>query len=252
MRKQGGRISAFLLAVAVLVSGWGLAVTRAAGGDSKSAFLQAVEKAARDKERAAFEKLFYWEGASPDMKEKVGKYFIDGVLAGDVESVSFQALKPDAKTEYTLNGVRTYPNLKPLGRVRIQFKKNSSGIASTSAFYGVKDGAYYFTVAVQEKVREDAPVTQQIQVNVFGTMAPKPVKFKGHFIITQNEKPIRYELEDEGRGNQTMVVRGEDLTYLELRRTSSQGELKVRIQVGDDEVFQTEYLNHNNPIVYRK
>ncbi len=221
-----------------------------AGKMAKSAFLADVTKAAKSKDQKAFEKLFYWEGSSEDMKGKVKKYFIDGVMEGTVDSIQLAPLKPEDRFEYTLNGIRTYPNLKPVGRVQIKFKKGDSGITGTSAFYGQKDGRYYFTVAIQEKVRDDAPVAEQIQINIFGTISPDPVKFKGHFIYLQNDEPVRQDFDDEGRGNLTTIVRGEDVVHFEIRRISDKGKIKVRIQVGEKEVFATGYRRTSRPIIY--
>ena len=78
------------------------------------------------------------------------------------------------------------------------------------------------------------------------------MKFEGHMIYTQNEKPIRDKIEDMGSGNLTRVVRGEDITYLEVRRTSKTGSIKVIISIDGKTLFETDYMDTDQPVIFKK
>ncbi len=64
-----------------------------------------------------------------------------------------EELSKDEKLEYTLRGVTYRPNLKPLGRMRVEFALPTEGqvttqITSSGYLVGVKDGKHYIVTAV--------------------------------------------------------------------------------------------------------
>jgi len=71
-------------------------------------------------------------------------------------------------------------------------------------------------------------------------------------IYLQGGKPIREKIEDISGGNATRIVRGEAITYLEVRRTSAHGTLKVILYEDDEKLFETEARETAEPIVFRK
>ena len=59
-------------------------------------------------------------------------------------------------------------------------------------------------------------------------------------------------LKDMGGGNLTRVVRGESIAYLEVRRTSANGTLKVIVMEDQDTLFETDNLDTAKPIIFKK
>ena len=186
------------------------------------------------------------------MKATLDRVLFKSLFDRKVTAVRFQPLPERFRSEYVLSGIRTYMNLKPLGYVKIEYQPGKHGRSDTSLPYGKKGDRYYFAGSVQETIRANAPKSRQIQINIFGTISPNPVKFEGYMIYTQNEKPIRDKIEDMGSGNLTRIVRGEDITYLKVRRTSKTGKIKVIISMDGKTIFETDYMESDQPIIFKK
>ena len=71
-------------------------------------------------------------------------------------------------------------------------------------------------------------------------------------IYLQGGKPLRDKIKDMGSGNVTLIVRGEAITYLEVRRTSPKGEMKVTIMEDEDIIFETEQVKSDEPIIFKR
>ena len=214
--------------------------------------LKNIQSALQQKDLKAFKGLFYWEGVSQQSKATLHRFLFSKLFDREITAVRFQPLPEGFRSEYILNGVRTYMNIQPLGYVKIEYQPGQHGRSDTSLPYGKKGDRYYFAGSVEETLRTNAPRSRQIQVNIFGTISPDPVKFEGHMIYTQNEKPLRDEIKDMGSGNLTRVVRGEDIIYLEVRRTSKTGKIKVIISIDGKTIFETDYHESDQPIIFKK
>lgn len=223
-----------------------------AGSVSQDQFLKNIQSALQQKDLKAFKGLFHWQGVNQNTKATLDRLLFSTLFDREVTAVRFQPLPEGFRSEYVLNGVRTYMNLKPLGYVKIEYQPGKHGRSDTSLPYGKKGGRYFFAGSVEETLRTNAPKSRQIQVNIFGTISPNPVKFEGHIIYTQNEKPIRDKIMDMGSGNLTRVVRGEDIIYLEVRRTSKTGSIKVIISIDGKTIFETDYMESDQPIIFKK
>lgn len=108
-----------------------------------------------------------------------------------------------------------------------------------------------FVGTIQEKIRDNAPKSKQIQAIIIG-MGHPPVKFEGYMLYLQNEQPVRDQLMDMGGGNLTRIVRGEDITYLKVQRTSKKGALQVKIIIDDKTIFETQSMDTGQPIIFKR
>ena len=217
----------------------------------KENFLKDVRSTLNQKDPKAFAQLFNWEGVSQKTKATLDKHLFSSLFDGEVESVQFKPLPEGFRSEYVLSGVRTYTNVKVLGFVEIQYKKGKHGRNKTSIPYGKKGGQYYFAGTIQETIRENAPQSKQIQVIIIGIGHP-PVTFEGYMLYLQNEQPIKDRLKDMGGGNLTRIVRGEGITFLKVRRTSPKGTLQVKIIIDDQTIFETQPLDTDQPIIFKR
>ena len=195
--------------------------------------------------------FFIGEGDRQKSNATLDKHLFSSLFDEELESVRIQPLPEDFRSEYVLNGIRTYTNLKVLGFVEIQYKRGKTGRSKTSIPYGKKEGRYYFAGSIQEKIRENASKSKQIQVIIVG-MGHPPVTFEGYMLYLQNERPIKDQLKDMGGGNLTRIVRGEDITFLKVRRTSPQGTLRVKIILDDQTIFETQPLDTDQPIIFKR
>lgn len=221
----------------------------------KDQFLQNIRAAVENKDEHAFWNLFNLEGVVADMKAVIEKHVWKSLKSAELLDVSYEPLPEDFRAEYVVDGIRYHPNLKVLGWVKFKYKrtkqKTKQGDSTTSVLYGQKGNRLLFVGTVKEKLAGDFPPSKQIQVIIIGAGHP-PVTFEGTMIYLQGEKPVRDKLKDLGSGNLTRIVRGEAITFLEVRRTSPQGTLKVIIMEDEDTIFETEFLDTDQPIVFRK
>ena len=221
----------------------------------KQEFLKDIRAAVENRDEKAFWNLFNLEGVVADMKAVIKKHVWKSLKSAELLDVSYEPLPEDFRSEYVVNGIRYYTNLKVLGFVKFKYKrtkqKTKQGDSATSIPYGQKGNRLLFVGTIKEKLAGDFPPSKQIQVIIIGAGHP-PVTFEGTMIYLQGEKPIRDKLKDLGSGNLTRIVRGEAITFLEVRRTSPQGTLKVIIMEDEDTLFETEFLDTDQPIVFRK
>lgn len=236
-----------LFILIALIAAW--PVWAQAGPEER--FLEEVRAAVGSGDDEALWSLFNLDGVEEDMKRPLEKFVIKRLRSAKILDVKFEPVPEDFRSEYVLNGVRHYPNMKPLGRVTISYEKEEGGDHSTSIVYGERDGRFSFIGTLKEKLAGDLPPTKQIQAIVIG-MGHPAVTFEGFMIYLQGGKPVREKIEDMGGGNVTRIVRGEALTYLEVRRTSAAGTIKIMIYEDEDLLFETESLNTAEPIVFRK
>ena len=236
----------FVVVLLVLSSSKALAESK-----MEEAFLNKIRAAFASHDEQEFWKLFNLDGVGEEVKASLEKHLVKKVVKADLISISLEPLPEDFRTEYVLDGVRYWPNVKPLGLVKMIYKKSKTGNPSTSMLYGQKGNDLMFSGTVGEKLQGDLPASKQIQVIVMGFSHPL-VTFEGYMIYLQGNKPVRDKIKDMGGGNVTLIVRGEAITYLEVRRTSPKGEMKVKILEDEDVIFETEQLNGDKPIIFKR
>ncbi len=227
-------------------------LTAFAGTSSEDQFLKDIRTAIQNKDEKAFWGLFNLEGVPEKLKATMKKHAMKPLMASELKDITFESLPEGFRSEYVVDGFRYFANLKPLGRIKFSYKRSAeAGVTGTSIPYGKKGNQFLFVGTAMEKLSGNLPPSKQIQVMVLGIGNP-PVKFKGHMIYLQGGKPVRDPVEDMGGGNVTKIVRGEALTYLEVRRTSPKGTLKVTIMEDSETIFETEHINSAQPILYKK
>ncbi|MCH8933795.1 MAG: hypothetical protein IH923_12100 [Nitrospinae bacterium] len=222
-----------------------------AAENSKERFLKDIRTSLDQKNLPAFIQLFNWDGVNEKSRAILNKHLFSTLFDEELESVRFKPLPEGFRSEYVLNGIRTYTNVKVLGFVEIQYKRGKTGQSKTSIPYGKKGGRYYFAGSIQEKIRENAPKSKQIQVIIVG-MGHPPVTFEGYMLYLQNERPIKDQLKDMGGGNLTRMVRGDDITYLKVQRTTKKGTLRVTIIVDGKTIFETQPQDTDQPIIFKR
>lgn len=222
-----------------------------AAENSKERFLKDIRTSLAQKNLPAFIQLFNWDGVNEKSRAILNKHLFSTLFDEELESVRFKPLPEGFRSEYVLSGIRTYTNIKVLGFVEIQYKRGKTGQSKTSIPYGKKEGRYYFAGSIQEKIRENAPKSKQIQVIIVG-MGHPPVTFEGYMLYLQNERPIKDQLKDMGGGNLTRMVRGDDITYLKVQRTSKKGTLRVTIIVDGKTIFETQPQDTDQPIIFKR
>ncbi|NIQ03262.1 MAG: hypothetical protein GWM98_25130 [Nitrospinaceae bacterium] len=242
-----GFVLGILLATALLAA----ASSAGAAGPERDRFLKRVQSALDRQDLAAFKKLFNWEGVSDDLQASLDRHLFNHLFDHPVESVELIPLPADFRTEYVLNGVRHYANVEIMGLVKVNYRKGAQGRTSLKIPYGKKGNRYLFAGTVRETVNPDAPPSKQIQVIIIGFGHP-PVTFEGYMLYLQNQTPVRKNLKDMGGGNLTQLVRGEDITFLKVWRTSAQGSIQIEILIDGKTIYKTQPLDTRQPIIFNR
>lgn len=224
-------------------------------------FLNEIRAAIASQEKQKFWKLFNLDGVDDEVKATLEKHLVKKIVKAKLISVSVEPLPDDFRTEYVVNGVRYRPNVKPLGLVKIIYKRKPqdpstytgtiSGNPTTRVLYGQKGDRLMLAGTVKEKLAGDLPASKQIQVMVMGFSHP-PITFEGTMIYLQGGKPLRDKIKDMGGGNVTLIVRGEAITHLEVQMTSAKGEMKVTIMEDEDIIFESEHVKGDQPVIFNR
>jgi len=120
----------------------------AAAPGSFDEMITAYSAAHAEKDVASLEKLVYWTGVREQEKLQVRKSF-SGDISREIETVKVVDLPADQVTEYKLAGITFRPNLKPVKKLVVTFKKQDSTFEVTGSGYllGQHAGAVYITTA---------------------------------------------------------------------------------------------------------
>ncbi len=238
-----------MLAGAVITVGLlaqGVLANPARADEAIEAFLARVEAAYGAPDPAeAMTRLFHLEGVDAETREIFDKTLIPHLLRGhDAPTVGAEPVPDDFDPLYVLNGYEYRPNLTPLGYVVID--------GTTKAVYGRHDGRYYFVGTTRIAVNPDGPPDRMLQMMLVG-MASPPVNYTGHCDVMQsNGKIKRMELEDTGHGNTTAIVMGQYIERCEVTNDSGIGSLWLRLQEGEETVFDERIETPATRLSYRR
>ena len=189
-----------------------------AGSSQEESFLKEIRAAVGAGEEAALWALFNLDGVEEDIKKTLAKHVVKRLKTAKITEIKTGPMPEDFRASYVVDGIKYQANLKLLGRVKILYTREDGSEGNISIPYGDKAGTLRFTGTVKEKLPGNLPPSKQIQVMIIGIGNP-PVTFEGYMIYLQGEKPLKDKIEDMGGGNVTRIVRGEALTYLEVKRT---------------------------------
>lgn len=155
-------------------------------------------------------------------------------LAG-IESadVSFEPLPDDFEEVNVVDGaeLRAYPTPEGL----VTFSRESG--ATSSIPYGREQGRYWI-IGTRRTVVAEGVEDATLQILAMGFASP-PAEFQGWCdVLLSNGEVRRVEVDDQGIGNQTRIVRGQAINACELRNTGGRGALSLRLLVDSEEVFE--------------
>lgn len=216
--------------------------------DTLEAFKSRIESAiGHDDKDGAVRALFYQQGLSEEMQGMLDMVVVR-VARRDHVQPSFVDIPEEAQLVAVVDGFEYRPNINVLGYVDLG--KNNMG-GNTKAPYGLAaDGRYYFSATTKTLVNADAKPDRQLQMIAIGSGHPA-VTFDGWCDILQsNNEIIRKTLSDQGIGNQTLIMRGQQFESCELNHTGSSGGLSLRLMVDDDVVFEQHTESPDDRIVY--
>jgi hypothetical protein len=213
--------------------------------ESRDDFVERVRAAfhAPDK-MAALKDLFYLADVDPETLETYENRII-GRMLGKYENpeVTLEPLPEDFEGVQVIGAYEYRPNVTPLGYLVVD---------RTKVPYGERDGRYFLTAVTRTEIIPTPPPDRMLQMMVIGLGHP-PVRYQGHCDFMQgNGKIRRMTLEDSGQGGNTAIVTAQYIVACELIKTSSHGALSLRLQEGEEEVFQQRVTTPDAAITYRR
>lgn len=204
----------------------------------------AVESALKMKDTNALTQLVNWQGASDHMKS-----LTDGVIK-DLFKHPYSAVKliglPDGfRSIFERDGIRYSPNVSVVGMLEVDF----SGMDQWMKLpYGKKDGGFYISCTVEEKIPGPMTKSKSLAIMVTGSSRPR---LSGSFIYLQGGKEVNEAI--DGKGNFNKSFWGEYIKSCTVRKTSSDDDpIQLTIMENGKKTFQSEEVTNNEPIVYKK
>jgi hypothetical protein len=205
---------------------------------------EAVESALKTKDTNALAELVNWQGASDHMK-----LLTDGVIK-DLFKHPYSAVKliglPDAfRSIFERDGIRYSPNVSVVGMLEVDFSGTDQWVKLP---YGKKDGGFYISCTVEERIPGPVIKSKTLAIMVTGSSRPK---LSGSFIFLQGGKEVKEAI--DGKGNFNKSFWGEYIKSCTVRKTSS-GDDPIRLMIMEDgkTIFQSEEVTNNESIVYKR
>lgn len=187
-------------------------------------------------------KLFYLGGADQEILDMYDKRTVPMLARRSPSEIGFEGLRPDFTGVYVQKGYEYRPNLELSGYVVLDGKMRIP--------YGAHDGEFYFTGMTRTLVSADPLPEVTLQINVFGFSSP-PTRYSGSCTIMQsNGKTREYPLEDNGLGNNTMMVNAVRVESCSAEKLSGDGPLHLRIVEDGQTVFEAQQDAVGTPIRY--
>lgn len=169
------------------------------------------------------------------------------------QEISFEPLPPDLDLIHIVDGYEYRPSIEPLGRVVFTDSAAAPG-NNTKVLYGrhPDEPRLAFPVTERRLVNPDAPPDKQLQILTIGVAHP-PATFTGWCDIALSNNTIkRVDIEDQGIGNQTLIMRGQSIEACEVTNTTGHGSLSLRLYEDDREIFLERVETPAARITYRK
>lgn len=191
--------------------------------------------------------LAKWEGVEDPLRASLERS-LRSVAEREVASVTVEDLPTDYRARRVRSGVEYRPNLEVLGLLRVRFADDGA-TAEMSLPYGRDAEGLRIPGTVQSEVVASGESNDvSISIAVLGGGSGGPVGFSGSCTVMR----IGEEVEESfsGAGNLTTAVWGTAVRRCEVRRTTAEGWLEMRISVGGDPIFESGRVDGGEPLVF--
>ena len=205
--------------------------------------------AAEAKDREALLALVKWDGVGQQLRSS-HEGSMELLLDYDVAGVGVEALPEQYRQRRLRNRIEYRPNVELEGVLRIRFGANRpAGSESVAMPFGF-DSEGYRIAGTTETTLEGAVGSGDVSINIIvvGGGAPEPVGFAGSCRVLRSGVEVTETF--EGAGNLTNAVWGQTVRNCEVRRTSEEGWIELRISVSGERVYSSQREEGGNPVVY--
>jgi hypothetical protein len=207
-----------------------------------------IQSALKSKDTNAFHALFNWHGVSKSMMADMNDETAD-LFSHAIGSVKLVALPADFQPTNELNGVRYKPNLAIVGLIYVEYTENGNSISMP---YGTKDGVFYLSSTVEEKIANPATKEKSLNISVEGTILPKAVTFSGSYVYVKGGKEIKEGISGTN-GNRSKAFWGDYVKSCTIQKISDDaGSIKLLISEDGKTVFESDKITNKETIVYEK
>lgn len=217
----------------------------------KTRIESALRESDEQRKRQAIRALFYRQGLD-EKTTGIMDRVVQRLAKTHRRHVAFAPLPDDATFVHILDGYEYRPNLEPVGYVVLTSPEDPPG-NDTKIPYGrhPESGRYAFPSTIRTLVNPDAEPDKQLQIIAVGIAHP-PMEFEGWCdIALSNGTTRRITLEDQGVGNQTRILRGQEIEACELTNRSNEGSLSLKLIQDGDTIFDRRIQPPETTITYR-
>ena len=206
-----------------------------------------VESALKTKDTNALVTLFNWQGVSDDMKSDMKDENAD-IFNHNIASVKLISLPADFQPTNELNGVLYKPNVIVVGQINIEYSEKGNSVQIP---YGTKDGVFYLSSTVEEKIATPATQEKTLNVLVLGLATPDAGGFTGSYVYAKAGKEIKENI--NGKGNFSEAFWGDYIKSCTVQKTAdTQKWIKLIISENGKKIFESEKITNEEPVIYEK
>jgi hypothetical protein len=213
--------------------------------------LRRIHRAFKTKDASALLDLHCWDGVTEKHRTLVAVSVEDSVKY-TVKDVRVSSEVPGSwlRDRYR-NGIRYYNSLPLDGVVRIEvFKQGDQGETEIQEWpYGSKNGILYLTATAEEDLNWDGPDDKHLAVIIW-MENPRDLKLRGHYSynVSGVQRKVEFEYPDMNSWN----FYGQYVEECSVQRVSGEGRIQLRIAEDGKEIFQSEWVDSDSPIVYKR
>jgi len=224
-----------------------------------------IKDAYLSRDTAKAMKQHYTVGVENDMIKMTETIYKESFKGDYVDVVISDSAVYPGDFENIKDGIMYSPNLDVKGVLKISkvLKNGAVKDMSTNA-YGIRDGKYYFPLAVKTKLNYTGPKDTMLQIIFEPSLKVETAEFEGYctYVVSglDRKKVIHSRKKDQqAKGSnkrkfdnhsESFSFYGQYFKYCKITKTSDYGYLQVRLEIGGNEIFNSGENTPENPIIY--
>jgi hypothetical protein len=216
---------------------------------SAEQLLKRFKVAVTEKDKDALMELVNWQGVSKEMKAQLQELF-KPVFEMEAKDISLDPLPENYKGGTEHNGIRYRPNVDVVGYISV--KLVGKNLSMTPRYpYGKKNGAFYLAGVIEERVSYPATKEKGFNISVMGLTWPKKVSFTGTCVYMRGGQEYKKDISGD-QGNISIAFGADYIKSCKVQKISDFGTIQLIIYEDGKEIFKSEKIETNDPIIYEK
>ncbi len=219
-------------------------VASAAEAAASAHFIGALREAITENDQQKLEALTFFEGASPQDKQRTSSMLRMLFMSGkDVEVISLEPLPSDFESVIIMRGQKIEPTAPSVGMVQITFKGAAQGQGNAASAYTIVGDKFFLVGMKSTDLGWKGPPDRNIGYSIVGQGA-SGVKVEGAW--NASGVPLKKAFKET-----SLTFWGQYIE--ELKVTSDHGDCDVTVTITEDgKAIHTEPLKGKGVLLYKK